>query len=262
MDYNKLLEGKRVFVTTGARGIGKAIATLFAHQGATIMVGGKNLSALEAAMEEICVVSPGSKSYALDLSVSGETEEICERILEDFGGVDVLVNVVGINSRGSMHEWEDETVARLFETNFLSGMRCARKLLPGMLERGFGSIVNISSIHSEITMPGYSLYAATKGAMNSSARAMALDYARTGIRVNTICPGLIMSDTLMDEVASCAEGSEQEAFLCLLDNMQPLRPGTVENVANTALFLASDMSDYMTGQTLFLDGGASIKAHP
>ncbi|NLF28186.1 MAG: SDR family oxidoreductase [Clostridiales bacterium] len=262
MDYNRLLEGRRAFVTTGARGIGKAIALLFAKQGATVLVGGKNLSALEATVKALRKLSPDSKGYALNLSAALETEEVCDRILEDFGGVDILVNTVGVNSRAPAHAWEDETMARLLETNFLSGMRCARKFLPGMIERGFGSVVNISSIHSERTMPGNAIYAATKGAMNASARAMALDYARTGVRVNTICPGLIMSDALADEVESYPEGPERDAFLRLLDGMQPLKPGTSEDIANAALFLASDMSAYMTGQALFLDGGAGIKAHP
>ena len=87
-------------------------------------------------------------------------------------------------------------------------MRC---FMPGMLERGYGNIINISSIHSEMSMPGYLVYAGTKGAMNAAARGMALDYARKGIRVNNICPGLIISDSLKDEIAGYPEGSERAA---------------------------------------------------
>ena len=262
MDYNRQLEGKRALISTGGRGIGKAIALLFARQGATVYVGSRNREALKAAMEEIRAVSPLSRGYALDLSRADETERVCDEILRDAGGIDVLVNTVGVNHKGAAHEWTDEVMARLWETNFASGMRLARKVLPGMIERGRGSIVNISSIHSEFTMPGYTMYAATKGALNAAARVMALDYADRGIRVNTICPGLIMSDVMMDEVASYPEGPERDAFLKLLDGMQPLPPGQMEDIANAALFLAGDMSKYVTGQTIFVDGGASVKAHP
>ncbi len=262
MDYNKQLAGKRALITTGGRGIGKAIALLFARQGAAVYVGSRNEEALERTMREIREISPASRGYALDLSDPEATERVCDEMLADAGGIDVLVSTVGINAKGPAHEWTDETMARLWETNYLSGMRFARKVLPGMIERRQGSIVNISSLHSAYSMPGYSMYAATKGAMNAAARVMALDYAPYGIRVNTICPGLIMSDVMKDEVRSHPEGRERDDFLRLLDGMQPLPPGQMEDIANAALFLAGDMSKYITGQTVFVDGGASIKAHP
>ena len=262
MDYNRQLAGKRALITTGGRGIGKAIALLFARQGAAVYVGSRNVKALEKTMAEIQAISPASRGYVLDLSDPDATERVCDEMLCDAGGIDVLVSTVGVNVKRPAHEWTDEVMARLWETNYLSGMRFARKVLPGMIERGQGSIVNISSLHSAYTMPGYSMYAATKGAMNAAARVMALDYAPFGIRVNTICPGLIMSDVMTDEVMDHPAGKEREDFLKLLDNMQPLPPGQVEDIANAALFLAGDMSKYITGQTIFVDGGASIKAHP
>jgi NAD(P)-dependent dehydrogenase (short-subunit alcohol dehydrogenase family) len=130
-----------------------------------------------------------------------------------------------------------------------------------MIKAGKGSIINISSIHGDMTMPGYMMYASTKGAMNAATRAMALDYAADGIRVNTISPGLIMSDVIKDEVNACRTDEERRNLLDLFERMQPLPPGSMEDIANAALYLASDMSSYVTGQTLFVDGGASIKAH-
>lgn len=262
MNTRPLLEGRRALITSGARGIGRAIALLLAEHGADVLVGGRNEKTLAATVAQLQAISPDSRGYVMDLSKVEETEQACESILRDVGGVDILVNTVGVNARCIAHAWQDETMARLMETNLYSGLRCARKFLPGMADRGFGSIVNISSIHSAYTMPGNLIYAATKGAMNASARAMALDYARTGIRVNNICPGLIMSDMLMDEVNAYPEWPERESFLTLLDGMQPLKPGRMEDIANAVLFFASDMSAYITGQTLFVDGGASIKAHP
>lgn len=261
LDYQHLLLGKRVFISTGARGIGKDIAMLFAHQGATVAVGARNAKTLEKAMSEICAISPDSKGYVVDLSHGEETEATARKVLEDFGGIDILVNTVGVNYHVTAHLYEDAMLDSFMESNYKSGMRLARAFLPGMQERHDGVIINISSIHAIQTMPGYVLYAGTKGAMNASARAMALDYAGQGIRVNTICPGLIFSDNMMDEIYSYPEGKERDDFMKLLLAMQPLAPGKMEDVSNAALFLASPMSAYTTGQVIMVDGGASIKAH-
>lgn len=261
LTYNHLLSGKRAVISTGARGIGKAIALLFAQQGAIVCVGGRNTKMLDATMDEIRKISPDSKGYYVDLSDKDLTEKMAQDVLSDFGGADIIVNTVGVNRHFPAHTYDDETLDSFFESNYKSGMRFMRAFVPGMMERKSGSIINISSIHAVQSMPGYSIYAGTKGAMNASARVMALDYAPYGIRVNNICPGLIMSDVMMDEVYAFPEGEEREAFLKLLRGMQPLPPGKMDDIANTALFLASDMSAYITGQTIMVDGGASIKAH-
>lgn len=262
MNYARLLEGKRAFITTGSQGIGKGIALLFAQHGAVIALGARNEAKLASAMQELEPLSFGSKAYVCDMGVREDVEKTCDRILTDFGGIDILVNTVGVNNaRVPMHLWDEETMEKLLDTNYKSGLRCMKKLVPGMLERGEGSIINISSIHGVQTMPGFGLYSGTKGAMNAAARAAALDYAGTGIRVNTICPGLILSDNMLQEIEEYPEGKERDDFLKMLAKMQPLPPGQVEDVANAALYLASSMSSYVTGQALMVDGGASIKAH-
>lgn len=260
-NYNRLLEGKRVFVTTGARGIGKEIALLFAAQGAVIAVGGKNIPCLRETIKEIQKLSPNSREYQIELG--NEENVICagEQILKDFGGIDILVNTVGINEHRRIDECTEEQMEKAISVNYKSFIRFSRIFVPGMRERKSGNIINISSIHSVQTMPGFGIYAGTKGAVNATSRAMALDYAEYGIRVNCICPGLIMSDNMLDEIHTYPEGEERERFMDLLYRMQPLSPGSMEDVADAALYLASDMSTYMTGQVLMLDGGASIKAH-
>lgn len=260
-NYNQLLKGKRVFITTGARGIGKNIALLFAGQGAQIGVGGRTPESLEETMEEVRINSAKSKGYVVDLSSKEQVESTAVQVLEDMQGVDILVNTVGINIHGRIDQCTDERLELMLETNYKSGLRFSRKFIPGMIERGGGNIINISSIHGVMTMPGFGIYAGTKGAINATARAMALDYAEYGIRVNTICPGLIMSDNMMDEINGYGSGEEREAFMELLRRMQPLAPGKMEDISDAALYLASDMSSYMTGQILMVDGGASIKAH-
>ena len=261
MDYGKMLTGKRAFITTGARGIGKEIALLFAKHGATVAVGGKNLPKLQETEAQLKEVSPGSRGYELNLSDLEEVKEVCRQLIADYGGIDILVNTVGINRHGKVHECDEEWLETMINTNYKCGLACAKELLPGMLERKSGNIINISSIHGTMTMPGFGIYAGTKGAVNATARAMALDYAEEGIRVNNISPGLIMSDNMQDEINTYPEGEERERFMEMLRHMQPLPPGKMEDIANAALFLASDMSAYITGQTIMVDGGASIKAH-
>lgn len=261
MNYGKLLEGRTAFINSGSQGIGKEIAILFAVHGAKIAVGGRNAGRLAATVKELQEICPAAKGYRCDLSRPEETEAVCERVKEDFGTVDILVNTVGVNLRCAAHEVDLEQMGRLLETNYISGVRCMKHMLPGMLAQGWGAIIHISSIHSVMTMPGNFIYAGTKGAINASARAAALDYADRGIRVNVICPGVILSDAVKEEILSYPEGEEREGFIRLLRGMQPMDPGSCADVANAALYLASDMSAYVTGQTLLVDGGASIKAH-
>lgn len=260
-DYNHLLEGRKIFVTTGARGIGREIALLFAEQGAQVIVGGRNQEYLDKTIVEIQKHSPKSAGVLFDLGNGSETEAACDKILSMWDGIDILVNTVGINRHQRVDEADDAVISKTWETNYMSSLRCIRKFLPGMMERRRGNVINISSIHSVQTMPGFGIYAGTKGAVNATARAMALDYAPYGIRVNTICPGLIMSDNMVDEIETYPQGRERDDFMKLLYAMQPLEPGTMEDIANAALYLASDMSGYVTGQILMVDGGASIKAH-
>lgn len=260
-DYSRLLEGKNVFISTAARGIGKSIALLFARQGAVIYFGGRNRESVETTCQELAKIMPGCRGYVCDLGDGGETEQIGIKVLEDSGGIDVLVNTVGINCQCDVTEYTDEDMFRLLETNYLSGLRLARLLVPGMKDRKQGSIIQISSIHSCMTQPGNMLYAGTKGAMNAAARAMALDFAEDDIRVNTICPGLIMSDVVKDDLRGRKTEEEREAFWETCRHCQPLPPGRMCDVANAALYFASDMSAYVTGQALMVDGGTSIKAH-
>lgn len=260
-DYNHLLSGKTVFVTTAARGIGKSIAVLFARQGARVLFAGRREEYVRQTERELQTIDPACRGYLADLSDAAQTESTARRVMQDAGGVDVLVAAVGVNCHCTVEQYRDEDMLRLLETNYLSGLRFARRLVPGMRQRGGGSIINISSIHSVMTQPGNLLYAGTKGAMNAAARAMALDYAADRIRVNTICPGVVMSDIMWDDVEGRGDAAAQKKQLEFLNRHQPLETGQMSDIANTALFFASDMSRYITGQTLMADGGTSVMEH-
>lgn len=260
LDYSNLLAGKRAFISTASQGIGKSIALLFAKHGAVVAMGGRNAPKLLEAVEEIRSYSPASKGYRCDLGNKDMVEEACSRVLSDYEGIDILVNTVGINLTSSIHEITDEAVDLMIDTNYKSGLYCARKFIPGMMERKYGSIVNISSIHSIQTSGRCAIYAGTKAAVNATTRAMAIDYAGSGIRVNAILPGLIMSDVMLESVEAYKDVEERAKYIEKLKHIQPLPPGQVEDVANSALFLASEMSGFITGQTLIIDGGASISS--
>lgn len=259
-DYNHMLQGKNVLITTAARGIGKSIALLFARQGADVYFGGRNEEYVRATEKELQAVRPGCRGYVVDLADAGQTEAFADAVLHDSGGIDVLVPTVGVNCHCPGAQYTDEDMFRLLETNYLSGLRCMRKVIPGMQTRGGGSIVNISSIHSLMTQPGNMLYAGTKGAMNSASRAIALDYAKDRIRINTICPGVVVSDVFYDDMDSMTP-EQLSRFHDNVRRCQPLEPGRMQDIANAALFFASDMSAFVTGQVLLVDGGTSIKAH-
>jgi len=259
-DYNSLMAGKHVFITTAARGIGKSIAILFARQGAAVYFAGRNpehVRRTEAELQQLC---PDCRGYVCDLAHAEESEATARQALKDSGGFDTLVCTVGVNCHCTAEDFQDSDMARLLETNYLSGLRFARCFMPSLRAR-HGSVLFISSIHSTMTQPTNMLYAGTKGAMNAAARAMALDFAGDGVRVNTICPGLILSDVMEDVMNELPTQEQKEQFLLQCDHCQPLPAGCMEDIANTALFFASDMGAYVTGQALMVDGGTSIKAH-
>ena len=241
-DYNQMLAGKNALITTAARGIGKSIALLFARQGADVYFGGRNEEYVRTTEKELQAIRPGCRGYVVDLAKADQTEAFVDAAVKDSGGFDILVSTVGVNCHCPAAEYKDEDMFRLLETNYLSG------------------IINISSIHSLMSQPTNMLYAGTKGAMNAAARVMALDYAKDNIRVNTICPGVVISDVMYDDMDKLDDAGKKQLDAAL-HRCQPLEPGRMQDIANTALFFASNMSANITGQTLLSDGGTSIKAH-
>lgn len=262
MDYNKLLCNKTAIITGAAMGIGRQIAITFAKQGAKVIAVDINEEKLRETMKFISDFSDDSKSYICNVGVYEEIIELINKIKNDNKFIDILVNCVGINERTLAHEIEEDVLDNILNVNFKSGYRLMKAFIPGMIEHGSGTIVNISSIHSIMTMPEHGAYAASKGAVNAMSRAIALDYAPYNIRINNIALGYILSDMNKIEVSHIENEDEKDRILTeRYSHLQPLKAAKCEDVVNTALYLASDMSNYLTGQTICLDGGASIKAH-
>ena len=255
-----MLAGKKAFITTAARGIGKSIAILFARQGADVYFAGRNAEYVRETESLLKSIRPQCHGYVCNLADAAQSEETAKQALRDSGGFDILVCTVGVNCHCPGAKFKDEDMLRLLETNYISGLRFMRAFIPTMQQRHKGSIVNISSIHSLMTQPQNMLYAGTKGAMNAAARALALDYAKDNIRVNTVCPGVIVSDVFYDDMDKMTP-EELARFDREIHHCQPLEPGKMPDIANAVLYFASDMSSYVTGQYLLVDGGTSIMAH-
>lgn len=248
------LKNKVAFVTAAGQGIGRAIAETFIAEGATVIatdLDAKKLKDLK-----------GAKTYALDVLSTKKVESLAKTVIEEFGAPDILANCAGYVHQGSVLDCSEKDWDFSFDLNVKSMHRVLRAFLPAMLEHGGGSIVNISSAVSSIRgVPNRYVYGATKAAIIGLTKAVAADFIRKGIRVNAICPGTIQSPSLNEriEAVSKTTGKTLAAVRGNFIERQPIgRLGTTQEVANLALFLASDEASYITGQAHLVDGGMAL----
>ena len=244
----KLLEGKVALVTGATRGIGRAIALKFADQGANIAF--TYLSSDAAAEElvaEIGTMGVKAVAYKSNAADFEDAHKVVEQVVAEFGQVDILVNNAGQTKDGLMLRMSEEQWDSIINTNLKSAFNFIHAVTPAMARRRAGSIVNISSVVGTNGNAGQCNYAASKAGLIGLTMSMAKEMGGRGIRCNAIAPGFIttdMTDKLSDAV--------KEAIVAAITLG---RMGTVEEIANVALFLASDMSSYVTGQTIKCCGG-------
>ena len=243
-----LLTGKTALVTGAARGIGKAIALKFAQEGANIaftdLVIDENGKATEA---EISALGVKAKGYASNAADFAQSEEVVKLVKEDFGSVEILVNNAGITKDGLMLRMTEQQWDAVIGVNLKSAFNFIHAAIPVMMRQRGGSIINMASVVGVHGNAGQANYAASKAGMIALAKSVAQEMGPKGIRANAIAPGFIdtaMTQELSDEV--------RKEWM----NQIPLRRGgTVEDVANCALYLASDLSSYVSGQVIQVDGG-------
>ncbi len=238
-------------ITGAARGIGKALALKFAQEGANIaftdLVIDENGKATEAEIEALGVKCKGYASNAADYA---QTEEVVKQILADFGRIDILVNNAGITKDGLMMRMTEQQWDAVIAVNLKSAFNFIHAVLPTMLRQRGGSIINMASVVGVHGNAGQSNYAASKAGLIALAKSVAQEVGSRGIRANAIAPGFI--ETAM----TAALPEEVRAEWC---KKIPLRRGgQVEDIANVATFLASDMSGYVTGQVIQVDGGMNM----
>jgi NAD(P)-dependent dehydrogenase (short-subunit alcohol dehydrogenase family) len=247
------LSGKVAVITGGNAGIGEAIAKVFAHEGASVVITGRRQGELDRVVNDI--MKEQGKAFAVAGSVTDElhVQETVRQTVQQFGRLDILVNNAGVGDFGKrLHEIDDVTWAYVLDVNLSGVFRMTRAVLPQMLKQGKGAIVNISSIASLVGLPTLSVYAASKGALDAITRALAIDYAKEGIRCNGVNPGLI--DTPM----AAPLMSNPEQLDPILSHYPIRRAGKPEEVANMVLYLASDEAAWVTGGTFPIDGGMTI----
>ena len=240
------LKGKRAFVTAGAVGIGRACAIAFAREGATVIatdIDEKNLAVLSK--------DGVSEVARLDVRDSAAVEAMAKRI----GNVDILLNAAGFVHHGTVLDCSDADWDFSFDINVKSMHRTLRAFLPGMLDAGKGSIINIASAAGVFkAAPNRYVYGATKAAVAGLTRAVAADFITKGIRCNCICPGTIETPSMLGRAAALGAGG-RDMFV----SRQPMgRLGTADEIASLAVYLASDESAFTTGVAHIIDGGWTL----
>jgi NAD(P)-dependent dehydrogenase (short-subunit alcohol dehydrogenase family) len=251
------IDGKACIVTGAASGIGRATAERFAEEGGQVLCVDVDGDGARETAERIRAAGCTSEAEAADVAVRGEVDGFVARCVELWGGVDVLVNNAGVNLPGVFHEAADETIERTLAVNVKGPIYGCQAAIPHMLERGAGSIVNVSSVNGVVAEPYLTVYAASKGAVVMLSRGIALDYAKQQIRCNAICPGWV--DTPINYAHAEMLGGLDKVYESI-DSFQPIgRPGEPREIANVALFLASDESSFLTGSVVVADGGMTAQ---
>lgn len=251
------LNGKVALVTGAARGIGRGIALRFAREGAQVGVLDLHQEVCQQVADEIAAAGGEAIALGTDIRNEGQVSRAVSQLSERFGPVNVLVNNAAVMPSGALHETAVDDFDRCLAVNLRGTYLMSRAVIPGMLAEGRGSIIHMASVTGMLGLPGIAVYSATKGALIALARAMSTDYARQGIRVNTVSPGTIDSPMLHDFLAA---QSNPEPLRQQFDDMHPIgRVGTIDEVASVFVFLASDEASFITGANYTVDGGLSVK---
>ena len=247
----KLLEGKVALITGASRGIGKGIALKFASEGADIaftdLFDGENMA---NTVKEIEALGVRAKGYASNAADFAQTEEVVAKVKEDFGHIDVLVNNAGITKDGLMLKMSEAQWDAVIAVNLKSAFNFIHAIVPVMMRQRQGSIINMASVVGVHGNAGQANYAASKAGLIALAKSIAQEVGSRGIRANAIAPGFI--ETAM--TAALPEDVRKQ----WAQKIPLRRAGQVEDIANVATFLASDMSSYVSGQVIEVDGGMNM----
>lgn len=257
----KGLKGKNALITGASSGIGQAIAVRFAQEGINVAINYRknpeDAKDTEEMVNNACgeIRGCGVKDLLVQADVSKEEDivRMVNTVVDEFGSLDILVNNAGIQIAGAAHELKTEDFDRVIAVNLRGAYLCARETLKHFLARNIkGVIINISSVHESIPKPKYVGYSVSKGGMENLTQTLALEYAGKGIRVNSIAPGATITPINKAWINDPEEKAKVESHI-------PMgRAGTSEEMAAAVAFLVSDEAAYITGQTLFVDGGLTL----
>jgi NAD(P)-dependent dehydrogenase (short-subunit alcohol dehydrogenase family) len=253
-----LLQDRVALVTGASRGIGKAIAKAFADHGAKVAICSRSLEAVRKAAEEVSPMGGRVLAFQADVGEKAEVRSLVRDIVARWGQIHILVNNAGINARTPVDADEDGQWFQVLNVNVLGAYHVTREVLRHMPNHGGGRVINVSSVLGRFGVPGYTAYCTAKHGIIGFTRALALEVVGRGITVNAICPGWVetgMADRGMEETAA-AMGMAKEEFRRQALGMVPIqRILEPKEIADLALYLASDASAGMTGQAINLCGG-------
>ncbi len=236
-------------MTGASRGLGRAIAVALAGAGADLALAARSKPDLEATARAVEAAGRRALVVPTDVSRYPEVEALVERTVAELGRLDIVVNNSGIGRVKPLAEWTPEEWRALLDVNLGGVLNGCRAAAPHLIARGAGKVINVASVLAAVGLPGYSIYAASKGAIISFTRALAVEWARHNVQVNAIAPGWFDTDM------SAAAWRDPRASERLLRDVPARRVGRPDEIGPLAVYLASPASDFMTGQTIFLDGG-------
>lgn len=246
------LKDKVAIVTGGGSGIGRGIAVLFAKEGAKVVVSGRRLQPLEETVAKIKEEGGEALVVVGDVSVGEQVNELIAKTIQQFGRLDILVNNAGVYLPNDVVSATEDEWNKVMSVDLKGVWLCSKAALPYMLSQGNGKIINIASIAGLVGFKGNAFYCAAKGAVVNLTREMALDYASKNINVNSLAPGIIETEMTKSFL------EDEQAKQKFLEKTPLGRIGTPEDIAQAAVYLASSESDFVTGQTLVVDGGWTI----
>ncbi len=250
------LDNKVAIVTGGGTGIGYQIAMTFAGEGADVVVCGRTMSTLEGVAEKIIAMGRKSLAISVDVSDREQVQKMVKQTLEAFGKIDILVNNAGIGPRGLIIDMTEEDWDAVIDTNLKGTFFCIQAVAGHMMERKYGKIVNMSSIAAiRPTREGLSVYCVSKAGVDQLTKSGALEFTRFGININAIAPGSI--ETSIYRKGRTPEQIEE--WLTAARSAPIGRVADPQEVANVALFLASEDSSFICGETIVADGGRNAK---
>ena len=253
----------RIAIVTGAsRGLGEGITKAFAGEGATVVLFSRDVQRLEKHVNDLKALGQRAVAFPLDVADVEQVNRAVEQVVSQFGRVDILVNNAAIAPSMPFVEMSDDVRDSVIDVNIKGVWNCTKAVMPRMIKQRYGKVINVSSVTGPLVSgKGMTVYAASKGAVSAFTRTLALEVAEYGINVNAICPGSF--DTPMfRSVAKHRGWDSEDEYVMHVGKEIPLgRLGTIEEMGDLAVFLASDKSKYITGIEIVIDGGNIIQEH-